>query len=655
MSNCSLSSANGIIWFKVNKDYLKSEKDNYFCITYIPPDGSRLYRNINSTLFEFDFFEQLNVDIRRYSDLGCVFVLGDLNARTGELADYIPSTNLGQYVDLPDDDTECDDLPPRKNDDKQVNHFGSKLLNLCKENRLYIVNGRLENGSCTFHSKFRNKPVCSTIDYIITSADNFNVIKDVCVLDLLDFSDHCPITFALNCSNIKHDYTTFDKLRWDSAKKDDLLESVSGRKADFDGIINKLMTGEFDIDRCVDDFSTLVYDISFKCFGKTCTTKPKRQRKRKAAWFDANCAQAKRDFLTAKRDFANHKSDSNKLKFLECRKTFSKVKRNAKFVFHNKEKDKLSSLSKKSPRSFWKYVKSFNKANKPKSTVSLDEFVKHFSDEPGVNSDENDDSETFTSARETPINIDQLDKHITVEEIQKTIASMSRYKSSDYENNVADFFIDTNAFISEYLCTIFNRVFDTGIYPESWSRGVIVPIYKKGETTDPANYRGITLVNVIAKIFSLVLRNRINKWSEQEKILTDYQYGFRDGKSTADAIFLLHSIVQKVLSNKSKLYCVFIDYQRAFDTINREALWEKLITSGLSCKMVNIVKSIYNRVQSCVRDINNPMNMSDFFDLSLGLKQGEPLSPLLFILFVNDIIANIDVQALTDTDIELLS
>ena len=158
----------------------------------------------------------------------------------------------------------------------------------------------------------------------------------------------------------------------------------------------------------------------------------------------------------------------------------------------------------------------------------------------------------------------------------------------------------------------------------------------------------------MGKIFSLALRNRLNSWCEQENVFHDTQFGFRDNCSTTDAIFLLHTIIQKVLAKNSKLWCVFIDYQRAFDTVIRESLWTRLIQSGISCKMLRMIQSLYETVKCCVR-ISPQMNVSEFFDVTLGLKQGEPLSPILFILFINDIVHHIDFDNLTDKDLELLS
>jgi len=158
----------------------------------------------------------------------------------------------------------------------------------------------------------------------------------------------------------------------------------------------------------------------------------------------------------------------------------------------------------------------------------------------------------------------------------------------------------------------------------------------------------------MSKIFSLILRYRINKWCESENIYNDAQFGFRDNRSTVDCIFTLHSIIQNVLANNMKLYCAFIDYEKAFDTVIHDALWVKLVQSGLSCKMLTVIKSIYQNVKSCVKNTDNN-SFSQFFDISLGVKQGEPLSPLLFILFINDITDSLDFENLTCQDIDTLS
>jgi len=97
--------------------------------------------------------------------------------------------------------------------------------------------------------------------------------------------------------------------------------------------------------------------------------------------------------------------------------------------------------------------------------------------------------------------------------------------------------------------------------------------------------------------------------------------------------FYFTLLFKSLLIKKSKLWCVFVDYQRAFDSINRDALWIKLVKSGISCKMTNMIKLIYNDVQSCVRSLSSSgIDNSEFFNVKVGVKQGKPLSPLLFIM-----------------------
>ena len=95
-------------------------------------------------------------------------------------------------------------------------------------------------------------------------------------------------------------------------------------------------------------------------------------------------------------------------------------------------------------------------------------------------------------------------------------------------------------------------MFDNSIYPECWTWGIIVPVPKKGNLNDVNNYRGITFTSVFAKIFSLILDNRLRKWAEDNEILSDCQFGFREKRSTADCIFVLTSIINKVLFCEKK-------------------------------------------------------------------------------------------------------
>ena len=112
---------------------------------------------------------------------------------------------------------------------------------------------------------------------------------------------------------------------------------------------------------------------------------------------------------------------------------------------------------------------------------------------------------------------------------------------------------------------LINNVLDSGCFPSQWTEGIIVPLHKKGPEDDPKNYRGITLISCLGKLFSSVINQRIINWSNPNEISTDAQFGFKAGHSTIDAIFVLRKLIQRSFKNKKRLYCAFKDLQRAFD------------------------------------------------------------------------------------------
>ena len=237
----------------------------------------------------------------------------------------------------------------------------------------------------------------------------------------------------------------------------------------------------------------------------------------------------------------------------------------------------------------------------------------------------------FDNTRST---FEELDKPITVAEISAVIRNLKRNKSVAGDNLLNENFIESFDILGSHLVDIFNAILDSGHFPELWTKGVLVPIFKKNDPNDVKNYRGITLVSCFSKIFTGVINKRLDEWIRYNNILSDAQFGFRVGRSTIDAIFILNAVVNKVLNDKGRLYCAFIDLKKAFDSINHCNLWYKLFRLGIDGKMLRIVKNMYSIVKTCIKGNNS---YSDFFDCIVGLKQGEVISPVLFSLFLDDI------------------
>ena len=183
---------------------------------------------------------------------------------------------------------------------------------------------------------------------------------------------------------------------------------------------------------------------------------------------------------------------------------------------------------------------------------------------------------------------------------------------------------------------LFNVILNTGFIPTDWSIGIIRPIYKKkGSHTDPNNYRGITILSCFSKLFTCVLNERIKSFLDDNNLLGQEQTGFRNGYSTMEHLFTLYGIIDILQSKSKKLYCAFLDLEKAFDTINRAYLWEKILKTGIQGKILKVIVSLYIEAKSCVV-INKNGKQSEYFRSKTGVRQGENLSPILFALFLND-------------------
>ena len=124
----------------------------------------------------------------------------------------------------------------------------------------------------------------------------------------------------------------------------------------------------------------------------------------------------------------------------------------------------------------------------------------------------------------------------------------------------------------------------SGYFPEAWSAGEI-PLHKKADKNDVDNYRGITLLSTLWKLFSRLLNNRLTAWAETYSVYIETQAGFREHMCTTDTIFVLHGLITHSSNNNRKLFCSFIDFSNAFDNVVRDVLWFKLLQFGVRGKM----------------------------------------------------------------------
>ena len=189
-------------------------------------------------------------------------------------------------------------------------------------------------------------------------------------------------------------------------------------------------------------------------------------------------------------------------------------------------------------------------------------------------------------------------------------------------------------YLSIFLADIFNLCLKYGYYPDELKIGRLVPVFKKGNATVVVNYRPICILPLINKIFEKIIYSRLDQFVTSENILSKNQFGFRKKKDTQQATLkLIYYVLDNYLLGNITA-CIFLDFSKAFDTIDRDLLLQKLDRYGIRGGCYNLIKDyLRSRKQYTVID----GACSSISDSKLGVPQGSCLGPLLFIIYTNDI------------------
>ena len=229
-----------------------------------------------------------------------------------------------------------------------------------------------------------------------------------------------------------------------------------------------------------------------------------------------------------------------------------------------------------------------------------------------------------------------LDGEITIEELFKSSYALKPNKSSGWDLISNEMILCLLEVQPQLLVKLFNTIFSTNAKIEQWSVSIITPIFKTGSKMDPSNYRGISLLSCLGKLFSAILNQRLLRYVLEKKILKAEQLGFLAGNRTSDSHIIIHTLLQYYCHQKGKkIFACFVDFSKAFDTMPRDLLFTKLLSYGVSGKFFNTLKTLYTYDDCCVKVGNK---ITGTFQANQGVKEGCILSPLLFNIFLSDIV-----------------
>ena len=625
-----------VLGIKIKKEYLNSNKDVLFINTYIHPVGSVFYSN-KEYANTFDEIEQFILDQTDQGNDVDIIIGGDLNARIG---DWCYQENAELDEDEEDDESKIYD---RNTLDQVTNNHGKRLIEICTMFGLTPLGGLKEKRFDSKHT-FIGHRGSSHIDHYVASTNLLDQITDFKIRERIE-SDHLPITMTLNCkrevSGVDQQKKQITKIKWQEEKVEECKKILTSEKVTKDLKQAERMSVT-DIDGSLKIFNKIMEKAN-NPMKKTFQINNKKTAPKK--WFDKECqkkkAEVKKQLNRLNKINSQDKPDEyqqEKTLFLEKKMEYQKLIKDKRKEYNSQMKSKILDDIKDSKK-FWKNIKMLS-ANRIKiPDIPIQRWEEHFHKVHNPDSENvvtDDTGEVNVNDQEEIITDEELDAEISQEEIKRTINKLKAGKAAGIDQISPELLKLAEPGVLSYLGSLFNSIYSTSYFPVEWAKAIVVPLLKKGDDTNCDNYRGISLLSIVSKIFTSILNKRLYKWAEENDKICEEQAGFRKSFSTTDHIFTLHTIVNSCLfgNRRSKLYVAFIDYRKAFDTIRRETLWQILKKQRVPTKILGVLMSMYKGVKLIVRFGNE---LSKEVSCPLGVRQGCLLSPLLFSLLITEV------------------
>lgn len=357
-------------------------------------------------------------------------------------------------------------------------------------------------------------------------------------------------------------------------------------------------------------------------------------KKPKHPWWNQECENALEERKKAFQNYNCNKSEETQRKFFELRKRTSKILRQNKRKYVNEQLESIDENFKNyNTHDFYKSFSNQIKGYSPQNLCFRKQDGKL-----ALTNRENCQvlATYFSQLLNCPEPIERFPKvqpgitpqnssPPTQEEIYAHIKKLKSNKTSGEDGIVAELLKNLGPNSLKEITQIIQNIWQTEKIPEDWKIALIHPLHKKGNKSDVNNYRGISLLPVTYKILSACLLNRTQQQLEPE--IAEYQAGFRPNRSCPEQIFNLKTVLKMRALRQKPVVCTFVDFKKAYDSIDRPSLFQILEERGLDPKTREIIKQTLIGTKSKVKFVGE---ISEPFDIRTGVRQGDGLSPILF-------------------------
>ena len=662
------------------KDKISEFSFTVYCC-YLPPEYSPYGRDSTS------FFTHLLSLIYLNNYVDCSFVLGDFNGRLGEKSDIISAV---------------DNIPARDVIDFTQNKHGEALLDFLIEARMVVTAGRVagQNDFTSISSKGT-----SVVDYIAVPHENigdcslFNVktVSDIISENRLESMvsstckapDHSLLTLKYNvgfpnstsCTD-PNDQTHVDiNKRYNyGTMSEQFLRSETWINI-LDSLIEKVESGnksQSHVDTLYDEMLSEIFtEMDAHINYREASKSTRKHYKNHKPFWNNELTKAWKLMASSEKEYIQNKhrgliSRNLYQDFIYKRKLFDRLLRNTERNYYRQKALEIEHINTSNPVEFWKCINSLGPKRKtsiPMQVYTRDalgetdktsdpeivlntwkrDFYNLYNMSTDVNSEIDDEFHSRVSASLPDIKEFELNNHdavefsynslFTLDELQRVCNSLKLGKSVGIDNIPNE--VLRHDGIRRLLLGLFNVCFVNNVIPSIWRKSVIAPI-PKSSTKDPCvplNYRGISLLSCMYKLYTSLINRRLTSYCDENEYLVDEQNGFRSERSCQDHIYVLSSLIKNRKSVGNDTFCAFVDFKKAFDWIPWDLLLYKLSNSfNIHGHLFNTLSTIYSSSSAQVR-LNG--KLTDPFEVTSGVKQGDIISPILFSMYLNDLATGI--------------
>ena len=389
------------------------------------------------------------------------------------------------------------------------------------------------------------------------------------------------------------------------------------------------------------------------CAARVCGYKSVGRKSRGSAWWDEEIKEMVREKRRLFEIYLAERSENSREKYKEKNREVKVATNQKKNAVDERDGVQMSRKFRENKKLFWSDVNSKRKERDQMSMRVRNSDGHIVTDERGV-------KQRWTEYFEWLLNVDngrraQLTENglvgmhevangeieISLQDVRKAVKKLKNGKSPGVDGITSEMLKCGGECLLEWLrrvcnvCTLEEKV------PNDWMRAIIVPIYKgKGDRCDCKNYRGISLLSIPGKVYGRILIERVRSLTEE--LIGEEQCGFRSGRGCVDQVFVLKQMSEKFVDKNKSLYVAYMDLEKAYDRIDRDAMWRVLDMYGIRGRLLKAVKSLYERSEACVRVCREE---GEWFEVGVGLRQGCVMSPWLFNLFMDAAMREVRVNA----------